>query len=103
VRHKTIDLLRRRGTRRRFEAPEAAGRDQAAPAASPDDALAATQFLSALEPAYRDALLLTKIQGRTLEEAARLQGVSTTAMKSRVHRAIRQVRRLLDREGREGD
>jgi RNA polymerase sigma-70 factor (ECF subfamily) len=98
VRHKTIDLLRRRGTRSRFEAPEAAGLDEPAPTAPADDALAATQFLAALAPVYRDALVLTKLQGRTLEEAARARGVSTTAMKSRVHRAIRQVRRLLEQE-----
>lgn len=98
VRHKAIDMLRRRGTRSRFEAPESAGLDEPAPADGPEAAVAAAQVLSILEPSHRDALVLTKLQGLTLEEAARLQGVSATAMKSRVHRAVRQVRSLLGQE-----
>jgi RNA polymerase sigma-70 factor (ECF subfamily) len=98
VRHKAIDLLRRRGTRSRFEAPEQAGFDGPVSANRPDVALEAAQALDGLEPVHREALVLTKLQGYTLEEAARFVGVSASAMKSRVYRALRQVRARLDRE-----
>jgi RNA polymerase sigma-70 factor (ECF subfamily) len=76
VRHKTIDLLRRRGTRQRHETAAPRGE----------------------EVEYRDALILTKLEGHSLGDAARLAGVSITAMKSRVHRGIREVQSLLERE-----
>jgi DNA-directed RNA polymerase specialized sigma24 family protein len=70
-------------------------------AASPVDtgtALQAAEALAAIRPEYRDALILTKLQGHSLADAARLTGVSITAMESRVHRGIRQVQSLLVRE-----
>jgi DNA-directed RNA polymerase specialized sigma24 family protein len=38
---------------------------------------------------------MTKYHGYSLSEAARREGVSVTAMKSRVHRGIQQIKRLL--------
>jgi RNA polymerase sigma-70 factor (ECF subfamily) len=98
VRHKAIDLLRRRGTRQRHETAAPRGEEVAAPPLDPDSALQAAEALAAIRPEYRDALVLTKLQGHSLAEAARLAGVSVTAMKSRVHRGIREVRRLLEGE-----
>jgi RNA polymerase sigma-70 factor (ECF subfamily) len=98
VRHKAIDLLRRRGTRQRHETAAPRGEEAAAPAVDPGTALEAAEALTAIRPEYRDALILTKLQGHSLAEAARLTGVSVTAMKSRVHRGIREVRSLLARE-----
>jgi RNA polymerase sigma-70 factor (ECF subfamily) len=98
VRHKAIDQLRRRGTRQRYEAQEDSGVGAAAPMADPTAALQAAEALQGLAGVYRDALILTKLQGHSLDEAARHAGVSVTAMRSRVHRGIRQVRRHLARE-----
>jgi RNA polymerase sigma-70 factor (ECF subfamily) len=98
VRHKAIDLLRRRGTRQRHEAQEGGGGEAAAPMADPAAALEAAEALRGLTREYRDALILTKLEGHSLDEAARRAGVSVTAMKSRVHRAIQQVRRRLRQE-----
>jgi RNA polymerase sigma-70 factor (ECF subfamily) len=98
VRHKAIDMLRRRGTRYRHEAREVRSEELAAPMADPTVALQAAEALRGLAPEYRDALLLTKFEGRSIDEAARQAGVSVTAMKSRVHRGIQQVKRLLARE-----
>jgi RNA polymerase sigma-70 factor (ECF subfamily) len=95
VRHKTIDILRRRGTRRRHEAREAREADLVVPATDPAVALQAAEVLQGLAREQRDALLMTKYQGYSLSEAARQEGVSVTAMKSRVHRGIRQIKRLL--------
>jgi RNA polymerase sigma-70 factor (ECF subfamily) len=99
VRHKAIDVLRRRGTRYRHEAQEGRGEEPLAPIADPVVALQAAEALRGLAPEYRDALLMTKLEGHSLDEAARQAGVSVTAMKSRVHRGIKQVRRLLAQEG----
>lgn len=98
VRHKAIDLLRRRGTRGAHEAPEAIAEDTASPESEPGAALQAAQLLRTLEPKYRDALVLTKLQGHSLAEAAEQMGVTTMAMKSRVHRAIRQLQQILEGE-----
>ena len=94
VRHKAIDLLRRRGTSQRYEAQE--GRDaETAAMADPTAALEAAEALQGIAREYRDALIMTKLQGHSLAEAAGYAGVSVTAMKSRVHRGVHQVRRLL--------
>ena len=55
-------------------------------------------MLDRLTPDYRQALLMTKLHGYSMAEAASQAGVSETAMKTRVHRAIRHVRRELERE-----
>jgi RNA polymerase sigma-70 factor (ECF subfamily) len=98
VRHKAIDMLRRRGMRYRHAAQEGGGEEPVAPVADPAVALQAAEALRGLAPEYRDALLMTKLEGHSLDEAARQAGVSVTAMKSRVHRGIKQVRRLLAQE-----
>jgi len=95
VRHKAIDMLRRRGTRHRHEAPERRDQESAAPATDPAIAIQAAEALKGLAREQRDALLMTKYQGYSLNEAARQEGVSVTAMKSRVHRGLRQIKRLL--------
>jgi RNA polymerase sigma-70 factor (ECF subfamily) len=95
VRHKVIDLLRR-GALRRTE-PEAA-EEPAAPAFDPSQRLDSARLLGALEPAYREALVLTKLEGHSLEEAAERAGISAGAMKTRVHRAVRMVQKRLREE-----
>ena len=100
VRNKTIDVLRRRQVRRN-ETPDSEGivsapeRDPSDPAAVMDG----RSVLAKLDVKQREALLLTKIEGYSMEEAATAAGVSRTAMKTRVHRALRSARKLLEREG----
>jgi RNA polymerase sigma-70 factor (ECF subfamily) len=98
LRHKVIDLLRHRSTRHQHEVPQGEGEEPVALPADPTVPLRAAEALRGLAPEYRDALLLTKFEGHSLEEAARQAGVSLTAMKSRVHRGVQQVRRLLAQE-----
>jgi DNA-directed RNA polymerase specialized sigma24 family protein len=65
----------------------------------PSHELDAVTALEWLEPKYRSALVLTKLEGCSLEEAARRDGVSVSAMKTRVHRAIRSAQKhFLDEE-----
>jgi RNA polymerase sigma-70 factor (ECF subfamily) len=100
VRHKTVDVLRRSATRARHEVVGAEPETHAdeGVAAQGESAVEASRFLAGLSPPHREALILTKLEGRSISEAARAAGVSSAAMKSRVHRAIRLAQKMLDRE-----
>jgi RNA polymerase sigma-70 factor (ECF subfamily) len=71
----------------------------AAPGEAPDDALAGReveraleQAIGALDPMYREVLLLRDVEGLSAPEVAEVLGVSTQAVKSRLHRARLGVR-----------
>jgi RNA polymerase sigma-70 factor (ECF subfamily) len=68
-------------------------------AKSPDDALtgrqvehALDQAIGALDPMYREVLLLRDVEGLTAPEVAEVLGISSQAVKSRLHRARLSVR-----------
>ena len=74
-------------------------RSLAAPGESPDEALAGRQVeaaleqaIAALDPMYREVLLLRDVEGLTAPEVAEVLGVSVQAVKSRLHRARLSVR-----------
>lgn len=60
------------------------------PTASKDLAL----MMSALSPEQRDAIRLTKIEGWSLQDAADHLGIGLSAMKLRVHRAMKRLHKL---------
>ncbi len=93
-----MDALRRSGARNRREVsePEDAARASDSPGEARDRALDTHRALAGLDPRFREALVLTKIEGHSIQEAARRAGISATAMKTRVHRGLRKLRRLLD-------
>jgi RNA polymerase sigma-70 factor (ECF subfamily) len=69
------------------------------PAKGPHEALAEQevgmaldQAIGALEPMYREVLLLRDVEGLTAPEVAEVLGVSVQAVKSRLHRARLSVR-----------
>jgi RNA polymerase sigma-70 factor (ECF subfamily) len=95
VRHRVIDLLRRSELRRSELAP---AQEPAGSEPDPADRLDSARLLEALEPGDREALVLTKLEGYSLEEAAARVGVSPAAMKSRVHRAVQRVKKRLREE-----
>lgn len=92
VRHKVIDLLRRSQVRRTEPEPV---QEPAAVMVDPSLRLDGARLLAGLEPNYREALVLTKLEGYSLEEAATRAGVSVGAMKTRVHRAVRSAQKAL--------
>lgn len=53
-------------------------------------------FITMLASPYREALTLTELEGLTQKEAARMMGISLSAMKSRVQRGREQLRRALE-------
>lgn len=61
-----------------------------------DVAEALESALDALPEAYREAIVLTKITGLSMAEAAEILGATPTALKLRVHRGYQQLRERLD-------
>ncbi len=68
-------------------------------ARSPDEALAGRRLehaieraIGALDPKYREVLVLRDVEGLTAPEVAEVLGISTVAVKSRLHRARLAVR-----------
>lgn len=73
-----------------------------APGTAPDDAAAASQLRSALQsaidsldPGYREVLILRDVEGLTATEVAEALGLGVQAVKSRLHRARRELRERL--------
>ena len=69
------------------------------PARRPDEVLAGRQVedaldqaIAALEPMYREVLLLRDVEGLTAPEVAEVLGINVQAVKSRLHRARLSVR-----------
>src|SRR6187431_1019585 len=69
------------------------------PGRTADEAMASKQVeralelaIGALEPMYREVLLLRDVEGLTAPEVARITGASVQAVKSRLHRARLSVR-----------
>lgn len=100
VKHKAVDMLRRDAVRARTEvgSADAPGSCATGSGLEHDSALDAARLLGLLKPEYRQALILTKLEGRSIDEAAVTMGISPSAMKTRVHRAIRLVQRMLESE-----
>jgi RNA polymerase sigma-70 factor (ECF subfamily) len=94
VRNRTIDLLRR------SYAGESARSDEldTLTVGGPHDDIEAGRILDQLQPQFRSALTLTKLFGYSLNEAAARSGISESAMKSRVSRALKAAESLLNDE-----
>jgi RNA polymerase sigma-70 factor (ECF subfamily) len=98
VRHRTIDLLRQRETwmnaRRALAQVEV-------PASVPDtllDYVDGLRLLQCLAPDHREVVVLAKYGGYTTAEAAQWLGISESATKARLHRALNALRKILERE-----
>jgi RNA polymerase sigma-70 factor (ECF subfamily) len=61
----------------------------------PELARAALDALAELPTAQREAVVLTKLDGKSVAEAAEIAGTTTGAMKVRAHRGYEALRRLL--------
>lgn len=95
VRHRVIDLLRNAYAGK--EAPESVMHAEPTDHDASAD-IEAGEIFTRLEAHQRDALLLTKIHGYSLAEAAERTGISESAMKSRVARALRAAASLLQQQ-----
>ncbi|WP_242345648.1 sigma-70 family RNA polymerase sigma factor [Anaeromyxobacter terrae] len=79
--------------------PGEAARQVVDPSRPPDDALAGRQIevaleqaIAALDPMYREVLVLRDVEGLSAPEVAEIMGLTVEAVKSRLHRARVAVR-----------
>lgn len=98
VRHRAIDMLRRRDTYRGVVAADDGNLALAESSVDVAGSAMAAQYFQALPASDRQALTLTKVVGFSMAEAATRLGISEGAMKTRVHRAIRRFKRVIDAE-----
>ncbi len=80
-----------------LEVAEVPGQEPEPPDATEDLSLVIAAFVAALPSPYREAIVLTELEGMSQREAAEMLGVSLTAMKSRVQRGRAKLRTMLDR------
>jgi RNA polymerase sigma-70 factor (ECF subfamily) len=66
------------------------------PRGDPELAKAALAALAALPPQQREAVVLTKLDGKSVAEAAEIAGTTPGAMKVRAHRGYVALRKLLE-------
>src|SRR5262245_9172870 len=74
--------------------PEGADGQQTA---DPELARAALAALETLPPQQREAVVLTKLDGKSIAEAAEIAGTTPGAMKVRAHRGYEALRKILGR------
>jgi RNA polymerase sigma-70 factor (ECF subfamily) len=105
ARNVIVDHYRAAGARREIAAADVEPSDDDSSALLPhDDERAELQELAAclapmlrrLDPSFQEAVTLTELRGVTQAEAARRAGISFSGMKSRVQRARKQLRTMLE-------
>jgi RNA polymerase sigma-70 factor, ECF subfamily len=101
ARHKLVDLWRRRG--RRDDLHDALDEvDEQLLAAEPDDHGAKRDLevlLKGLPDTQRRAIVLTKLEGLSVAEAALRAGATESAIKVQVHRGLKRLAALVRRSG----
>lgn len=97
ARHKLVDLWRRRG--RRDDLHDAIDDvDERLLASEPEEAGTRRDLqslLQALPPAQQQAIVLTKLEGLSVAEAATRTGASESAIKVQVHRGLKRLAALV--------
>ncbi|MGH1438771.1 MAG: sigma-70 family RNA polymerase sigma factor [Cellvibrionaceae bacterium] len=107
VNHKTIDILRKRDKHHNVlehkmahqkELESVEGNQLYTQETEFEQIQDCGQVLLALSEIHREAILLTKLQGFSMKEAAQKLDISEGAMKVRVHRALDASKQLLEAE-----
>ena len=78
-----------------FDAPVAADQDGEEQSGLGELSACVAPMIAALPEKYRDALVMTDLNGLTQQEAANRLGVSLSGMKSRVQRGRRQIKDMV--------
>ena len=98
VRHKAIDTLRRQRSHEQLidqQKGVQSLQEQALGGNQLEDQLIKFNLINALSPEHRDAITLTKLKGYSTAEAAAQLCISEGALKVRIHRGIRRLKRLV--------
>ncbi len=97
ARHKLVDLFRRRGRREALHV-QWDDLDDAHHPGVEDEQPARRDLgvlLKSLPPAQQQAIVLTKIEGLSMQEASSRTGVSVAALKVQVHRGLKRLGALV--------
>jgi RNA polymerase sigma-70 factor (ECF subfamily) len=101
VRHKAIDTLRQQRTRQKV-VDQYKGEQEVLSRTShqseAENEVTKGRLLESLSVQHREVLILTKIIGFSIAEASEKLGISQSAVKVRVHRAIRKLEQLMEAE-----
>ena len=97
VRNRTIDILRSQKSYKSALEKNTLGHIEGT-TTSVEDEVNKSMVFSMLAPAYRDVLLLTKVAGFTTSETAEKLGISESTVRVRVHRGIKETRKILQNE-----
>ena len=99
ARHKLIDLWRRRGRREAdLTSLDELGEADEPAAAGSEEGISRRDLgvlLGAIPAAQREAIVLTKIEGLSVAEAAERTGASVAAVKVQVHRGLKRLAELV--------
>ncbi len=99
ARHKLIDLWRRRGRREAdLTSLDELGEADEPAAAGGEEGISRRDLgvlLGAIPTAQREAIVLTKIEGLSVAEAAERTGASVAAVKVQVHRGLKRLAELV--------
>lgn len=99
ARHKLIDLWRRRGRREAdLTSLDELGEADEPAAAGGEEGISRRDLgvlLGAIPAAQREAIVLTKIEGLSVAEAAERTGASVAAVKVQVHRGLKRLAELV--------
>jgi len=102
ARYVAIDTLRKKGRRREVAYDEAfasaQGPDAQGQAERSQSMEEVERALAELPTGQREAFVLTKVVGLSVEEASAVLGISQGAIKVKVHRALGAIRGLLKRD-----
>jgi RNA polymerase sigma-70 factor (ECF subfamily) len=104
ARYKLVDLLRAQSPRRAVEIPlddedgelQLVDADRADPAESRRDLL---KLLEALPDRHRLPIVLVKLEGRSVAEAAQATGMSESAIKIGIHRGLKKLAAAVSKRG----
>ena len=99
VRHKAIDTLRQQRTRQkavdRYKGEQEV-LSRTSHQSEAENEVSSGRLLESLSEQHREVLVLTKIIGYSIAETAEKLGISQSAVKVRVHRAIRKLEQLME-------
>lgn len=95
ARYRWIDALRRMRTTEELHAEEVASDEDDAPVVA---RLSIDRLLSRLPARQANAIVLTRIEGHSVVEAARICGQSESLLKINVHRGLRKLAALVESE-----
>lgn len=97
ARHKAVDRLRHE-TRLREEPLSDDALEWAQTSPDIEESVGSSRMIDALSAQYREPIMLTKIAGLSTAEAAAQLNITEGAVKVRVHRGIKRLRRMLEAE-----